>query len=68
MGQIDDYDAKYREILQMTNCLKREYKRPIIIFSAFIIPEDVQEELKSAGADQVSVWGLSHWINSERRF
>ena len=39
----------------MIKCLKSRYSRPIIIFSALLIPEDVQKELKSAGADRVSV-------------
>ena len=48
------------DILQMIECLKRRYKRPIIVFSAFMIPEDVQNELKGAGADRVSVgWPIS---------
>ena len=54
-GHINDYGAKHREILQMIRCLKSRYQRPIIIFSAFLIPEDVQKELESAGADRVSV-------------
>ena len=54
-GHSNDYGAKHSEILQMIKCLKSRYKRPIIIFSAFLIPEDVQKELESAGADRVSV-------------
>jgi hypothetical protein len=54
-GGSNDYGAKYREILQMIKCLKSRYQRPIIIFSAFLIPENVQKELESAGADRVSV-------------
>ena len=54
-GHVDDYGAKHREILQMIKFLKSRYQKPIIIFSAFLIPEDVQKELKSAGADRVSV-------------
>jgi len=51
----NDYGAMHSEKLQVMKCLKRWYKRPIIIFSSFMIPEDVQIELKSAGADLVSV-------------
>ena len=54
-GGSNDYGAKHREILQMIKCLKSRYKRPVIIFSAFLMPEDVQKELESAGADRVSV-------------
>ena len=39
----------------MIKYLKSRYNRPIIIFSAFLIPEDVQKELESAGANRVSV-------------
>ena len=56
----NDYGAKHRENLQMIKCLKSRYQRPIIIFSAFMIPEDVQKELKSAGADRVIVgWPIT---------
>ena len=51
----NDYGAMHSEKLQMIKCLKRRYKRPIIIFLSFVISEDVQNELKSAGADLVSV-------------
>ena len=54
-GHSNDYEAKHREILQMIKYLKSRYQKPIIIFSAFLIPEEVQKELKSAGADRVSV-------------
>ena len=50
-----DYGEKHREILQMIKCLKRRYNHPILIFSAFMIPEDVQKELASAGADRISL-------------
>jgi hypothetical protein len=51
----NDYGAMHSEKLQMIRCLKSMYQKPIIIFSAFLIPEEVQKELKSAGADRVSV-------------
>jgi hypothetical protein len=51
----NDYGAMHSEKLQMIKCLKRRYQKPIIIFSAFLIPEDVQKELKDTGADRVSV-------------
>ena len=54
-GGSNDYGAMHSEKLQMIKCLKRRYQRPIIIFSAFLIPKDVQKELKDAGADRVSV-------------
>ena len=54
-GHSNDYGAKHKEILQMIKCLKSRYQRPIIVFSAFLIPEDVQKELEGAGADRVSV-------------
>ena len=59
-GDSNDYEAKHREILQIIKCLKSRYKRPVIIFSAFLIPEEVQKELESAGADRVSVgWPIA---------
>jgi hypothetical protein len=67
-GSSNDYGAKYREKLQMIKCLKSTYNHPIIIFSAFLMPEDVQNELKSAGADLVSVGGLSLRMNLERLY
>ena len=54
-GGSNDYGAMHSEKLQMVKCLKSRYKRPIIVFSAFMMPEDVQKELKDAGADRVSV-------------
>ena len=55
-----DYGEKHREILQTIKCLKSRYQKPIIILSAFLIPEDVQKELKSAGANQISVgWPIT---------
>ena len=39
----------------MIKYLKSRYNRPIIIFSAFVIPENVQNKLESAGADRLSV-------------
>ena len=59
-GGSNDYGAMHSEKLQMIKCLKSRYQRPIIIFSAFLIPEDVQKELESAGADRVSVgWPIT---------
>jgi hypothetical protein len=50
----------HSEKLQMVRCLKSRYKRPVIIFSAFLIPEDIQKELQSAGADRVNVgWPIT---------
>jgi hypothetical protein len=59
-GDSNDYGAMHSEKLQMIKCLKSRYQKPIIIFSAFLIPEDVQKELESAGADRVSVgWPIT---------
>lgn len=59
-GYLTDYEAKHSEKLEMITYLKSMYKRPIIIFSAFMIPEDVQNELKNAGADRISVgWPIT---------
>ena len=54
-GDSNDYGAMHSEKLQMVRFLKCRYQKPIIIFSAFLIPEDVQKELESAGADRISV-------------
>ena len=54
-GDSNDYGEIHSEKLRMIKCLKRSYNRPILIVSAFMIPEDVQKELESAGADRVSV-------------
>ena len=54
-GGSNDYEAMHSEKLQMVRCLKSRYKRPIILFSAFLIPKEVQKELESAGAYRVSV-------------
>ena len=59
-GDSNDYGAMHSEKLQMVRFLKCRYQKPIIIFSAFLIPEDVQKELESAGADRVSVgWHIT---------
>jgi hypothetical protein len=59
-GHSNAYEAKHRETVQMIKCLKSRHQRPGIIFSAFLIPEDAQNELKSAGADLVSVgWPIT---------
>jgi 4-hydroxy-3-methylbut-2-enyl diphosphate reductase IspH len=42
--------------------------RPIIIFSAFMIPEDVQKELNNAGADRLNVGCPSNRRNLERQY
>ena len=54
-GHVNDYEAMHSEKLQMVRCLKSRYKRPIILFSAFLIPKEVQKELESAGAYRVIV-------------
>ena len=54
-GGSNDYGSMHSEKLQMVRCLKSRYKRPIILFSAFLIPKEVQKELESAGAYRVIV-------------
>jgi hypothetical protein len=59
-GGSNDYGAMHSKKLQMVRCFKSRYKRPVIIFSAFLIPEDIQKELQSAGADRVNVgWPIT---------